>query len=363
MQRRRFEREAVTEGGSGGASPAPAGERTILQDVEAVIAEFEGSASGGQASASENPAPATAPAAPAAAAPAGDQTTPAATPGQQPPPTFYTDEELAAFEGEYDRRDFDWNKVDPALRARLKILESGTGKYRSRLEDRLRREFEERNKPNQTAPAASAGQPPAAPANLTDVWNEFVNADTPEKGLAAMGKLLQTEAGKAALAAAGYTDPQERAVVSEIVQDRVIQNAIIEAQEDFPALVSDKSFLDEVRTIIGKSPKALQILNGRSAEDAAEVFRVASARVVQGRLAAREQDLSGREAKLIERENTLKAKEADLQRQIEASNRTETTQQKASIAGGGTPSGGPKRETTILDDVNELAPKFGLFSQ
>jgi hypothetical protein len=362
MLRRRFEREAVRDG-SGGGSTAPAAETSILQDVQSLISDIE--RPGGEASPSENPAPA-APAAPAAAAPAAPKpATPAAAPTTPPAQEFYSDEQLAAFDGEYDRRDFDWNKVPPELRSRLKILESGTGKARARLEARVRAELaaEGRGSTNQPTPVAQPiAQPPAQQVDPKAAWSEFINAETPEAGLSAFSKLLQTDQGKQMLAAAGYTDPTERAVVSEIVEDRVIQNGLIEAQEDFPALTQDPTFTQEVQALISQSPKAVAALKSRNPAEAAEVFRVASARVVQARQGAREQALTAREAALNAREQAIAAKENGLQQQIEATNRTETAQN-VSVGGGGQSNAGAPKDSSILDDVRELGQKHGMFQR
>lgn len=344
-----------------GSSGAPAQAPSMLDDVKAMIAEIEKPAAAAEGSGATPNAPAgaaqPAPAGAAAVVPPAEP--PAATPPAPAEPSLYSDEELAAFDGEYDRRDFDWNRVDPKLRPRLKILESGTGKYRDRLRrerEEERQRFEDERRASNPQPTPTQGAKPApTPEQREASLQKFLNPETTMEGLA---ELLDSDDGRAVLQRLGYQDPVERQVISDAVSERIMFKAIDNASQKYPIYLKDATFQNEVTAIIKADPDLLKDARGRDEGRATRAWRTAMAEALANRvdsvgatfktkettLTAKEQDLANREKKLKEREEELNRHEGKT----------------PSVGGGGVTPAKESTETTILEDARTMGRQFGM---
>lgn len=328
-----------------------------MDDVNSVLAELEAK-SGAPAGASEPAAPVTTQP-PAKVEPPPVEKPVEAKPSEPPaaPPASkveYTVEELDAFEGNYDRRDFDWERVPQALVPYAKRLASGTGKYRSRLRDEVRAELETEfaARPSTTPAKPTTATPPTAEQVATSI-EKFLNPETAFEGL---GELLSAPQGKEMLARLGYADPAERAVVSDLVEQRTIERAIVNISEDFPQFTADAEFQREVTAEIGQTPLLLSKVKSRDEQEVTMAFAVGSAIVASRRIAGREQAITTRETALKGRETALAAKEAELQRQIEATNRKEP----ASPTVTPQTSGNGKATPSVYDDARDAMRQAGM---
>lgn len=313
-----------------------------LADVHAVIAQLQGNApaaptpKGSEATpeAPATPTPAS-PAAPATSEPAKsepqskDTPAPVETAPATPAKVPYSKEEFAAFQGNYHRRDFDWDRWPEDLKESkdfARSIASGYGKRHATLEaqlrEQLRQELGGQNQPPQstTTPSPQANDAELTPEQMADAQELLV---TPGKFFEGAKILFGTKQGRAVLAELGYADPAERAVVSQLVQSDVLTRAISNVAVDFPQYIDDAAYRQEVTAVIENTPLLHAKATSRNVDEATFAFAVANASVTAQRIATREQGIAAREATLKTREAAIAAKEQDLQKQIEATNRGE----------------------------------------
>ena len=334
-----------------------------MDDVHAVLAELgaQSAAAKGQEAAPE--APATPPPTPAVPAAGPDKSTPPpkdaapVTPPAPPAKVPYTAEEFAAFDGNYHSRDFDWERWPTDLLHTREFIRKNASSYGKKF-DELQRERAELERLRQ-APT----QPPQSQVTPAPTANDELTAEqmteaqellaTPGKGIEGLRMLLGSRQGRDLLTTLGYSDPAERAVVSELAEERIITRAIQNISEDFPMYLADgeagQKYRNEVGQVFDETPLLTQKVKSRSVEEATFAFAVANAITVSRRLGARETALTSRETKLTERETAIVAKEAELQRQIEATNRVEPVSPAVGQQAAGTPAAKLSRRDEVLE--------------
>lgn len=324
---------------SGTPAQPPPPTPSRLDDVNAVIAQLQGNTAPAAPTGSEataeapaTPTPAS-PAAPATSEPAKSapqSTTPAApettpvTPAKVP----YTKDEFAAFDGNFHRRDFDWDRWPDELKESKEFarsIASGYGKRHSNLEAQLREQLRQELGQSQPPQTTTTTTPQANDVELTA--EQMADAQellvTPGKFFEGAKILFGTKQGREVLSALGYGDPAERAVVSKLVQSDVLTQAITNVAVDFPQYIEDATYRQEVTAVIENTPMLHAKATSRDVNEATFAFAVANASITAQRIATREQTIASREAALKTREAAITAKEQDLQRQIEATNRVE----------------------------------------
>lgn len=320
---------AIDPGSSSGTqTPPPAAPPSVHDIVKASEAGFN-AAVGRQDAAADAPAPAAQPPVKDGAAAAEPPTkeakapeTPAAPPAKQP----YTAEELAAFDGNFDRRDFDRERLPADLLPYAKHLASGTGKYRARLEAVIREEMKAGgNQPTATA-ADPSKQPPAVNGDWKSNLERFLSEDEEDSAKGFAG-LLATERGKHILSTMGYSDPAEREIVSELVSERTTNRAIAAVADGddapFPQYVKDDAFQSAVNEVLRSDDTLLADFNGRDVKRASYALATACGVVAGQRLSTLAATMKTREDAIATRETDLAARELKLKQDIEAANRNE----------------------------------------
>lgn len=349
---RTFEREAVTDGAASGAAVVV---ESVADIVNATWPGGETLVPGDKATAptTEGAAPATAQAPKEAAAKPETVEAKPATPATPAAPAPYTAEELEAFDGNYDRRDFDWTRLRPEDAKYLRKLTSGTGKYRDRL--RVEHEAEmQRLRAEQAAP-----KPAAAPALSEDdtrqAVEELLDPATAASGLA---KLLKHPAALAAIqAAAGGGDATERKIIEDLTQERLYATAIARVATIHPQYTSDELFTKDTNQTIAEDATLLAMAKSRDQERVNLAFEIAAGRVRAERATSEVTRVTEREKALTAKEADLATREAALKELTEARNREEP---QSLAATSGRRGAQPQGDGTVADIVNENWPSQGL---
>jgi hypothetical protein len=268
----------------------------------------------------------------------------------------YTAEEFAAFEGNYHRRDFDWDRWPESLKDAKVFAQkvaSGYGKRHADL-DRERATVEEaRRKAEAPQPEAAETQP--KPGQYRASLEKFLSEDeaTSAEGLA---ELLATPQGREAAKKAGFNDSKRMEIVDRLVKNETVSTAIAAVADGpdapFPQYIADEAYRNQVNEVIKADPVLLAKAQSDDLNEATFAFALANGLVtakrmgeLQSSIATREQALATREAQLVEREAKLTA-------QIEATNR----QEPPPPAVKGQPSGSAAR---VGESMREIVARHG----
>lgn len=356
---------------SGTPAQPPAPPPAPLADVHAVLAELEAqkAPAAPAASAATTKGPEAAPDAPATPDPA----LPKSEPGKDAPQSTdaapaapakvpYTKEEFAAFEGNYHRRDFDWDRWPEDMLHTREFIRKNASAYGRQFDQlqRERAEFEQLKAGQSPTP-----QPPAtATPQTTDVEltpDQMADAQellvTPGKFFEGAKILFGTKQGREVLSELGYVDPTERNVVSGLVQEKILTQAIANVAVDFPQYLEDPDYRKEVTAVIEDTPLLRAKVNSRDVDEVTYAFAVANASITAQRIGGRETSLSAREKALQQREAAVTTKEQELQRQIEATNRQEPTSPTVTPQASGSNAG---LKPSSVDEARDVMRQVGM---
>lgn len=357
-----------------GKAPTPPPATSTLDDVKSLgWPPKDAAPEGGEGGPAEPPAKPDAPPAPEKKAEPAKDVPPEkkdAKPKEEPSPkpdasnkkVPYTRDEFDAFEGNFHRRDFDWDRWPEELKDTKEFarkVASGYGKRHADL-DRERTTFEqERLKAKgEQPPAAATPEKKTTPEQATASLEKLLNPETWHEGLR---ELLATPEGKKILSETGYTDPGEREVVSGLVKERTISTAIaaIADGEDapFPEYVTDEEYRDEVNALIRGDKVLIAKTESRDASEVAYAFAVANGIVTAQRMRALKAGLAQEREKIAADRKALDAERATFKAEVEAANRKEPATPAVKGNANGRDKGGP---ASTLEIAKELAPQFGV---